>query len=324
MSALLEADALSKTYRTAFRRRDVKALDSFSLSVDTGEIFGLLGPNGAGKTTFVKIVLGLVKPTSGSASIDGTTVSDWRSRRQVGYLPENHRFPDYLTARQMLRHYGRLSAGQSSNRDIDRLLDRVGMLRWADTPIRKFSKGMMQRTGIAHALANNPKLIFLDEPTDGVDPVGRREIRELLTSLRHEGKTIFLNSHILSELELVCSRIAILNRGKLVTEGRLDELLQKQTVYAVTSTRIPEQLLDRLSDVQPAPVRASGRGERPDSELSHYEIHVSSRAHLNVVLDQLRREHVEIESIIRNTDSLEELFVRAVDSDGSSQEGIAR
>ena len=239
---------LSKTYRSPFRRADVQALSGLSLQVAPGEIFGLLGPNGAGKTTLVKSLLGIVHPTSGAASLFGVPVGRPEARRRVGFLPEHHRFPPFLTAEAMLHLYGRLSGVEAATRkrQIPELLERVQMGRWRSAKIKTFSKGMMQRAGLAQALLGSPDLLFLDEPTDGVDPVGRREIRDVLVELSREGKTIFLNSHLLSEVEQVCTRVAILKGGRLVREGTVGELTAVEKVYELSATPIPDVLLERL------------------------------------------------------------------------------
>ncbi|MCP4704507.1 MAG: ABC transporter ATP-binding protein, partial [candidate division Zixibacteria bacterium] len=193
--AIININNISKTFRRGFSGNDIKALSEVSLNILSGDIFGLLGPNGAGKTTLVKILLGALTPSSGSASINNFDVSDYRARNQIGFLPENHRFPEYQTGKQMLSFYGGLTGLSSSeimNRSTE-VLKLVDMEKWGDTQIKKYSKGMMQRLGLAQALLNDPEIIFLDEPTDGVDPIGRREIRDILKSLKDRGKTIFLN-----------------------------------------------------------------------------------------------------------------------------------
>jgi len=207
----IETHHLSKFYS----RGKVKALQDFSLSVEKGKIFGLLGPNGAGKTTFIKLLLGIIHPTKGQAFILGQPVSNYRVHQHIGYLSEKHHFPDFLQARQVLYYFGKMSGISGSQLDlrIEELLELVNLSEWANAKTREFSKGMLQRLGLAHTLINDPQLIFLDEPTDGIDPVGRREIRDLLQLLRDQGKTIFLNSHLLSEVERISDEIAILLAG---------------------------------------------------------------------------------------------------------------
>jgi ABC-2 type transport system ATP-binding protein len=213
----------------------IEALRGVSLSVEKGEIFGLLGQNGAGKTTMVKILLGITKPSFGEASLMGIPAGTPAVRKRVGYLPEDHRFPDYHTGYGLLNFYGSLlevPAGQKKDR-IEEMLDLVGLKSRQHYKIRTYSKGMKQRLGIAQALFHDPEVIFLDEPTDGVDPIGRREIRDLLHQLKEEGKTIFLNSHLLGEVELITDRVAILDKGELIRQGTTKELTQQQGLYVI-------------------------------------------------------------------------------------------
>ena len=196
---VITAESVSKTYRGLFRSQPVVALQDFSIVIASGQIFSLLGPNGAGKTTFIKILLSLAHPTSGKATILGMPVPHARTRARIGYLPENHRYPSYLTGQQLLRLFGRLLGIEEKilAPRIPQFLDMVGMTQWKNMKVKKYSKGMLQRIGLAQALINDPDLLFLDEPTDGVDPLGRKEIREVLKAIKAQGKTIFLNSHLL-------------------------------------------------------------------------------------------------------------------------------
>src|SRR5512144_644236 len=230
MAAVIQAGGLRKVYRSRFGTRRVTALDGIDLSVEPGEVFGLLGPNGAGKTTAVKILLGLTRPTDGSARLFGIPVSDPESRRRVGYLPEGHRFPGYLTARQTLSIFARMSDVPAAVAEarIPELLARVKLSDWADVKVKKFSKGMTQRLGLASALVHEPEVLLLDEPTDGVDPVGRREIRDLLRAEAARGKTVLLNSHLLSEIERTCDRVAVLRKGKVAAMGTVEELTKRE------------------------------------------------------------------------------------------------
>jgi ABC-2 type transport system ATP-binding protein len=219
---------LTKDYSVgSLSQKRKRALDALDLGVDEGEIFGLIGPNGAGKTTTLKLLMGLVFPTAGTARILGRPLDDAGMKQQVGYLPEQPYFYDYLTGRELLNYFGQLfglSREERARRSAE-LLQRVGMAEAADVPLRKYSKGMMQRLGIAQALVNHPRLVFFDEPMSGLDPIGRREMALLIRELRDSGVTVFFCSHILSDVEQLCDRVAILNRGKLVESGRLAEIV---------------------------------------------------------------------------------------------------
>jgi ABC-2 type transport system ATP-binding protein len=309
----LSVSSLSKTYYTGvLRRTAVQALDAVSLKVEEGAIFGLLGPNGAGKTTLVKILLGLVSPTSGTAQLFDRPAGDPAARDRIGFVPENHRFPGFFTAIQTLHAYGRL-ADVPRDRRADRipvLLERLDLERRGDSKVKTFSKGMLQRLGLAQALLSDPDLLFLDEPTGGVDPVGRRAIRDIVLELRDEGKTIFLNSHLLSEVEKVCTQIAILREGSLVRKGSVEELTAVERVYDLAATPVPESLLDDPDlALRPAP---DGSPSTPD--LEQYRVHADDRATLNAVLDRLRSAEVQIESITPLRQSLEDYFIDVVDT----------
>ena len=218
--------ALCKTYGALRRSRRVEALRGLDLQVRAGEIFGLLGPNGAGKTTLVKILLGICLGSSGEARLLGRPVGDPEARRGVGYLPENLRLPDFLDAVGALEFLGRLSGMPAAARRtaIPAVLEQVGLADRSKSKVATFSKGMLQRLGLAQALLHRPRLVVLDEPTDGVDPIGRKEIRDVLLQMREKGTTVFLNSHLLSEVERICDRVAILDRGRLIAEGTLADL----------------------------------------------------------------------------------------------------
>jgi len=225
----LETIRLTKDYKVGFwKTRSYRALDSLDLQVQTGEVFGLLGPNGAGKTTTLKILCRLVFPTSGTAQILGKDLYDITVHQRIGYLPEDPYFYDHLTPEELLHYAGRLFAiGKDDlRRRVDQLLESVGLAASRRVPLRKFSKGMVQRVGIAQALINDPDVVFLDEPMSGLDPLGRREVRDLVLRLREEKKTVFFSTHILSDAEMLCDRVAILNRGRLQGCGELHEILR--------------------------------------------------------------------------------------------------
>lgn len=232
---VIEIHDLTKDYQVGFlRKRSVRALDRLNLEVGRGEIFGFLGPNGAGKTTTLKLLIGLIYPTSGSARILGRPFDDVATRTRIGFLPENPYFYEYLTGRELLEYTAALfgTSRQDAKRKADDLLSLVGLDdERAGRQLRKYSKGMLQRIGIAQALVNDPEVVFMDEPMSGLDPIGRREVRDLLLSLRAQNKTVFFSSHILSDVEAICDRAAILNRGKLVRCGTVHELTGDQSSY---------------------------------------------------------------------------------------------
>ena len=237
MEYIIEIENLSKDYETDFwRKKKVRAVDGLSLNVRPGQIFGFLGGNGAGKTTTIKILMSLLFPTSGSARILGRDIADVLMHRLIGYCPENPYFYDYLTAAELMNYFGEIFGMSPSARKAksEELLASVGLDEkdW-NKQLRKFSKGMLQRVGLAQSLINDPEIVFMDEPMSGLDPMGRREVRDLIAGLREQGKTVFMSTHILSDVEALCDEVAILRKGKLAATGRLDELLaqssEKQT-----------------------------------------------------------------------------------------------
>jgi ABC-2 type transport system ATP-binding protein len=309
----IQTDGLEKTYRARFRGREVNAVCDLTLRVPTGVKYGLLGPNGAGKTTFVKMLLSAVHPSAGSAWLFGRDIRLPESRRPVGYLPENHRFPTYLTGAGMLNFYGALSGLPSNERRkrIPGLLKLVGLSRWGSVRIRKYSKGMLQRLGLAQALIHHPKLLILDEPTDGVDPAGRREIHDILNRLTSKGVTIFINSHLLGEVESFCEYVAIMRQGKLVVEGKISELLAG-TGYTVNASRLSAASLNEIS--------ASGATIRPVQ--NGVAILSPSSDHANLIMDKIRAAGGSIESFTSSGDSLEDLFLKATKSDDAVPERV--
>jgi len=249
-----------------------------------------------------------VHPTDGTAQLFGKPAQRPAARKRIGFLPENHRFPGFLTAEQTLQVYGRLAdvPGDTRGSRIPDLLAHVGLGDRRNTKVKTFSKGMLQRLGLAQALLNDPDLLFLDEPTSGVDPVGRRSIRDLVLELRDAGATIFLNSHLLSEVEKVCSKIAILRDGQLVREGTIQELTAVDRVYDIVSTPVPDTVVQEsaLKSTDDAP---------SDPNLRQYRVHADDRSALNTLLDRLRSEEVQIESITPLRRSLEDYFIDVVD-----------
>jgi ABC-2 type transport system ATP-binding protein len=304
---------LSKTYGGRFGRT-VRALDSIDLQVGRGEMFGLLGPNGAGKTTTVKILLDLTRPTSGSAQILGLPVSSPASRRSVGYLPEGHRFPGYLTARETLSIFGRLSGLDSAtaNRRMVPLLERLRIAEWIDVRVRKFSKGMTQRLGLATALLHDPEVLLLDEPTDGVDPVGRREIRDLLREEVAAGKTVLVNSHLLSEIELTCDRVAVLRGGRVVASGTVAELTVSKWQYKMIAAGPGDVINQALQESGVGVMRQNG----------HFLLRVENAEQLNAAIDQVRKAGGLLSELAPVRSSLEDVFVDLVRTGEAPQEAL--
>src|ERR1700722_11601575 len=223
----IEILGLEKTYSVGFwRKRPKRALRPLQLTVEDGEIFGFLGPNGAGKTTTLKLLMGLVFPSGGSARILGREWTDPQVKAQIGFLPEQPYFYDYLTAHELLEYYGQLSGVPAKQRKhrVDQVLEQVGLRDVRGVQLRKFSKGMLQRVGIGQAILHDPKLVFFDEPMSGLDPIGRREVRDLMEQLKHEGKTVFFSTHILSDAEALCDRVAIIHLGELQSVGAVADL----------------------------------------------------------------------------------------------------
>ncbi len=311
----IEAEGLRKVYRSRFSSRQITALDGVSLRVEPGQVFGLLGPNGAGKTTTVKILLGLTRATAGRATLFGLPASDPRSRRRVGYLPEGHRFPGYLTARQTLNIFGRMSGMDSAalEKRGPELLERVRLTAWSDVRVKKFSKGMTQRLGLASALIHDPDVLLLDEPTDGVDPVGRREIRDLLKEEAARGKAILLNSHLLSEIERMCDRVAVLRSGKVVAEGRIEDLTASGFRYRLVATGVDDALLAAFRET----------GATVDRVNGHFDLTARDVDHLNALVDRLRRDGGKLQELSPVRSSLEDVFVGLVREGEPSTEGIS-
>jgi ABC-2 type transport system ATP-binding protein len=304
---IIETDSLSKVYESRFSKQKVNALNSVSFKVNEGEIFGLLGPNGAGKTTLVKILLGITFPTNGSGKIFGQPLADHKWKSKAGYLPENHKFPQYLTGEQTLSFYGGLSGtdGAALKKKIPEMLKLVDLEKWGKVRIKKYSKGMLQRLGLAQAMLSEPDLLFLDEPTDGVDPIGRKEIRDILLELKGRGKTIFLNSHLLSEVELVCDRIAILNKGDLIKEGSVDELTKSENIFVIeTADEINEDAKRKIMALDPS------------AGIGMNEVHTESAVdRLNLIIDVLRKTKIKVKSVTPQTSTLEELFIKVIQTD---------
>ncbi|MHC4777943.1 MAG: ABC transporter ATP-binding protein [Planctomycetota bacterium] len=316
-STAIEANEVSKVYKGTFTR-EVQALDRLSLSIPSGEIFGLLGPNGAGKTTLVKILLDICRPTSGSTSIFGRSSRHPGARDRVGYLPEDHQFPPYLTGMGALELYGALSGlPKSTCRELGmQALERVNMSEWADVKTRKYSKGMKQRLGIAQAIFHDPDLILLDEPTDGVDPVGRKAIRDLLLELHGRGKTIFVNSHLLLEVELICQRVVILHKGKVLETGSVEDLTGSSDEYRVKAGG------DSVTALKIVEETAGSAKEAPDG----IHFHAPDEGSLDKVVSALAAAGCPVREVVAVKKTLEDIFIDRVEESeaGASREGGQR
>lgn len=321
---------VAKTYKGK-----VHALRGVAMQVHPQQIFGLLGPNGAGKSTLVKIMMTVVRPTRAAGRILGAPVGHKPTLRRIGYLPENHSFPPYLTGRQALEFYAAMSKVDrpTRRRRAAELLERVGMKDYADRKVATYSKGMMQRVGLAQAMVHDPDLIVLDEPTDGVDPAGRRGIREVLRELRAEGKTIFINSHLLSELEVVCDRVAILVSGQVVRQGTIDDLTRDSRHYELELELAGPDAADRIAAALPCAVapgpRRLGQGadgavrrgrwpDGPEIEIDGACLRVATgeAAGVQPVIDALRGAGLALRSLRPVRQSLEDLFMEAVGNEG--------
>ena len=305
---------LEKTYTIGFwRKRPKRALRPLHLAVEEGEIFGFLGPNGAGKTTTLKLLMGLVSPTAGSARILGIDANDPRVKAQIGFLPEQPYFYDYLTARELLEYYGQLSGIPAKDRGgkVEAMLQRVGLPDAGDIQLRKFSKGMLQRVGIAQAILHDPKVVFLDEPMSGLDPMGRREVRDLIEQLKKEGKTVFFSTHILSDAEALCDRVAIIHLGELRSVGVVADL---------TSSMHGKVELIWQGTVVPASIRALGA----ECHLSGDTMRaVLAEDKQDAAIDALRREKLRLVSITPVRATLEDYFLQNLRSENAPSEVMA-
>ena len=308
----IETKGLTKIYSSSFGKKKIQALFDLTLDVSEGSIFGLLGPNGAGKTTLIKLLLSITFPTTGTAKILQEDISNYLVKKRIGYLPENHKYPPYLKGGEVLRFYGRLSGldGSSLDKKIDELLELVKLSQWEKLKVKTYSKGMMQRLGLAQALINDPDLIFLDEPTDGVDPIGRKEIRDILLELKSRSKTIFLNSHLLSEVELISDRVGILNKGKLLREGTVIELTEKKEEYKLNIEGNLVNVSDSLDGISIFKITEG-----------NYSVKVANINELNKLIDLLRSNNILIKEVIPQKNTLEEMFISLIKE---SEAGIVK
>lgn len=303
MATAVKTEGLTKTYRLLMQKEPVNAVSDLNLEVNEGEIFGFLGPNGAGKTTTIKMLLGLAYPSAGSAWVLGMPAGDIEIKKVISYLPETPYFYDYMNPQELLDFYARLFglSGAVRAERIESLLKLVGLYDNRYKPLNQFSKGMLQRAGIAQALINDPKLLFFDEPTSGLDPIAHAEIRDLILRLRDEGRTVFLSSHQLSDVELVCDRVAILNRGNMLKIGKLDELLVGGSVE-VTSDRLDAATIDKLKSIS----------ERVQVEESIVIISVEDALASDKVIDVIRAANRHVLSVVPLRRTLEDLFVQTI------------
>ena len=297
-------EGLTKTYKPMWPwLKETTVLSNVSLSVGQGEIFGFLGHNGAGKTTTMKVLLGLVRPTCGRIELLGAPADNVAVHARIGYLPETPYFYDYLTADEFLRFYGRLAGlpREGLQQRVPQLLERVGLMEARHRPLRKFSKGMLQRIGLAQALIHDPELIILDEPMSGLDPLGRKEVRDLILSLRDQGKTVFFSTHIVSDVEMICDRVGILAKGRMLTSGRIEDLVNEHVAQSVEVV-CDGVVGDELAEVKSQATRILQRGDRCLMILPGQE-------HLEEVLATLRRAGGKLVSVIPHKGSLEEIFL---------------
>ncbi len=324
-SPIVDIQRLRKTYRSFSlrgRRGSIEAVREVTLQAYPGEVFGLLGPNGAGKTTLIKMLLGVVKPTGGRATLFGHRIGSSAARSRVGYLPESLRVDRHHTARSALRYYGRMSRMSATEIESrsDELLRLVGLEGRDRESVRRFSKGMYQRLGLAQALLHDPDLLVLDEPTDGLDPVGRNEVRKVIERLRESGKTIFLNSHILQEVELVCTRIAILAQGEIKAIGGLDELSNQEGQQLTVELPLEEATADPVAMTtahwqQLLPGRTIEAVESlTQRDRVRLQLSVTDQQEINAVVDALRSAGRSIARLDVRRESLEEVFMRLVGS----------
>ena len=309
----IEIVGLTKDYTVGFWSKRVRrSLDNLTLAVEDGEIFGFLGPNGAGKTTTLKLLTGLIFPTSGTARVRGRSIDDISMHREIGYLPEQPYFYDYLTARELLDYYARFSTYSSQDRRerVSQLLERVGLASAADVQLRKYSKGMLQRAGIAQAILHEPQVVFLDEPMSGLDPVGRHEVRDIILELKKQGRTVFFSTHILSDAEMLCDRVAVLAAGKLQGVGAPGDIVSLEV-----------HTMDILFELRP--------GQDLPPGIAHKITRIGARCHVEVpehelyaVLDELRRSEARLLSVLPVRPTLEDYFLRLVGNEGAVSRGV--
>ncbi len=302
--SIVRVEGLVKDFRPGFGLRKKRVLHGISFEVRRGELFGFIGPNGAGKTTTLKVLMGLIRANAGRAQVLGHDVRETEFRRHIGFSPESPYFYDFLTGRETLHFYARLCgvAAGERNRRVDAVLEQVGLEHAAGARLRTYSKGMLQRIGIAQALVHDPSVIFLDEPMSGLDPVGRKEIRDLIVRLNSEGKTIFMNTHILADVEMICHRVAIIVGGRIAFEGELDAVDDASKQYDATFSALSPDFAEELEAQRPGSLR--GRGDR-------ITVRVGEKESSELVQAALAR-GARLEELVRHRDDLESVFLRAV------------
>jgi ABC-2 type transport system ATP-binding protein len=308
---VIDVRDLRKTYRTPFRRKKVEALRGVTFDVQRGHVFGFVGPNGAGKTTTIRALMGLVRPTGGTATILGHAIPSRAARFKVGFLPESPYFYDYLTIGELLDLAGRLFGMPAAARAkrADELIERVGLGRARSQSLKKFSKGMLQRAGLAQALMNDPEVVVLDEPTSGLDPIGRKEVRDLILELRDRGKTVFFSSHILTDIEAIADRVAIIARGQLQTIGTPAELVQRTVLGIDVTVRIAaDATVDDL-------VAGASHVRRSGDELA---LTLAADADVDAWLVGARAAGAKVVAIEPRHETLEDLFVRQIAETGAA------
>jgi len=319
--AIVETTDLAKVYvqdvigveygriKIRLKERRVAALQDLNLTVNEGEIFGLLGPNGAGKTTAIKIFMGLIFPTEGNARIMGKPLGDRRVKAQIGFLPENPYFYDYLKGWEFLDYYGQLygMARKTRRAKIYEILEMVGLTHAANLPLKGYSKGMLQRIGLGQALLNDPRIVFLDEPQSGLDPFGRKEMRDIILKLKEEGKTVFFSSHILSDAEMICDRVGILYKGKLINVGYLRDLLSAQTKeYEIVASNLQEEMLKDLE----------AKCQRVVVRKQDVMLCVRQKADAEQIVRTILASPAQLVSYTPRQETLEEYFIRQIEGGG--------
>ncbi|MBN2302067.1 MAG: ABC transporter ATP-binding protein [Lentisphaerae bacterium] len=280
---IVKTDKLTKVFRDFWRRPKVRAVDEIDLEIGRGEIFGLLGPNGSGKSTTIKILLGLLRPTSGNVSVMGSAPKNVHAKQLIGYLPEDSHLYNYLTPRETLDFYGKLFDMTRSQRieRITQLLDMVGLTHASSRRVGEFSKGMARRIGLAQALINNPQLIVLDEPTSGLDPMGCRQVKDLMLTLARQGKTVILSSHLLADVEDVCDRVAILYNGKIRATGKVNQLLEKRDNTRFTVPSLPPGKINEILTLLKDKIGTDPKVDHPAMNLEQFFLDVVQEAHRN-------------------------------------------